>query len=73
MIGNQNMLLLVYLMLLKLHDRHWQKKLINLLDEFDLRNKIVTYVKVESSNLNTIMGVFKSIVKCETLGLEGSF
>jgi hypothetical protein len=62
-----------YLMLLRLHDRHWQKKLINLLDEFDLRNKIVTYVKDESSNLNTIMGVFKSIVKCETLGLEGSF
>lgn len=60
-------------MLLRLHDRHWQKKLINLLDEFDLRNKIVTYVKDESSNLNTIMGVFKSIVKCEILGLEGSF
>jgi hypothetical protein len=71
MIGNQNMWLLVYLMLLKLHDRRWQKKLIHLLDEFDLRNKIITYVK--DANLNTIMGVFKSIVKCETLGLEGSF
>ncbi len=58
-------------MLLKLHDRRWQKKLIHLLDEFDLRNKIITYVK--DANLNTIMGVFKSIVKCETLGLEGSF
>jgi hypothetical protein len=64
---------LVYLMLLKLHDRHWQKNLIHLLDDFDLRNKIITYVKDEGSNLNTIMGVFKSIVKCETLGLEGSF
>ncbi len=73
MIGNQNMWFLVYLMLLKLDDRHWQKKLIHFLDEFDLKNKIITYVKDEGSNLNTIMGVFKSIVKCETLGLEGSF
>ncbi len=60
-------------MLLKLHDRHWPKKKIHLLDEFNLKNKIITYFKDEGSNLNTIMGVFKSIVKCVTLGLEKSF
>jgi hypothetical protein len=43
------------------------------LDEFDLRNNIITYVKDEGSNLNTIMSVFKSIVNYETLGLEGKF
>jgi hypothetical protein len=46
------------------------KNLIELLDAYGLRNKIVTYVKDECSNLDTLTNVLKSIVKCETLGLE---
>jgi len=49
------------------------KKLIDLLDEYDLRNNIITYVKPEGSNLNTMTSALKFVVKCETLGLEESF
>jgi len=47
--------------------------LIDLLDAYDLRNKIITYEKDEGSNLNTLTSALKSVVKCETLGLEESF
>ncbi len=47
--------------------------LTNLLDEYGLRNKIITYVKNEGSNLTTMMSVVKFVVKCEALGLEESF
>ncbi len=40
---------------------------------YGLRNKIIAYVKDESSNLNTLTSALKSIIKCETLGLEESF
>jgi hypothetical protein len=49
------------------------RKFINLLDAYGLRNKIITYVKDEGSNLNTLTSAFKSVVKCETLGLKESF
>ncbi len=49
------------------------KNLIKLLDAYGLRNKIITYVKDEGSNLNTLTNALKSIIKCETLGLEESF
>jgi hypothetical protein len=49
------------------------KKLIDFLDEYDLRNNIITYVKHEGSNLNTMTSALKFVVKCETLGLEESF
>ncbi len=49
------------------------KNLIELLDAYGLRNKIITYVKDEGSNLNTLTNALKSIIKCETLGLEESF
>ncbi len=49
------------------------KFFIDLLDAYGLRTKIITYVKDEGSNLNTLTNVLKSIVKCETLGLEESF
>jgi hypothetical protein len=49
------------------------KNLIELLDAYGLRNKIIAYVKDEGSNLNTLTNALKSIVKCETIGLEESF
>jgi hypothetical protein len=49
------------------------RNLIELLDAYGLKNKIISYVKDEGSNLNTLNNVLKSVVKCETLGLEKSF
>jgi hypothetical protein len=50
------------------------KNLIDLLDAYGLKNKIITYLKDEGSNLNTLtICALKPIVKCETLGLEKSF
>jgi hypothetical protein len=48
------------------------RKFINLLDAYGLRNKIITHVKDEGSNLKLI-STLKSIIKCETLGLKESF
>ncbi len=45
------------------------KNLIEFLDVYGLRNKIITYVKDEGSNLNTLTNALKFVVKCETLGL----
>jgi hypothetical protein len=47
--------------------------LIELLDEYGLKNKIITYVKDEASNLNRLTNVLRFVVKCATLGLEESF
>jgi hypothetical protein len=49
------------------------RNFINLLYAYGLRNKIITYVKDEGSNLNTLIIALKSVVKCETLGLKESF
>jgi hypothetical protein len=54
----------------------WQaldRNLSNLLDAYGLRNKIVTYVKDEGSNLNTLSNVLKFVVKHETLSLKENF
>jgi hypothetical protein len=48
------------------------RNLIKLLDQYDLRKKIVTYVKDEGANLND-MTTLKSMVNCEVLGMEESF
>ncbi len=51
----------------------WQalaRNLIDLLDAYGLRNKIITYVKDEGSNLNTLTNALKFVVKCESLGSE---
>jgi hypothetical protein len=45
------------------------KNLIELLVAYGLKNKIITYVKDEGSNLNTLTNALKFVVKCETLGL----
>jgi hypothetical protein len=49
------------------------KFIIDLLDAYGLRNKIMTYVKDEGSNLNTLTSDLKCVVKCETLSLKESF
>jgi hypothetical protein len=49
------------------------KNLIELLDAYGSKNKIITYVKDQGSNLNTLSNAFKSVVKCEILGLEENF
>jgi hypothetical protein len=47
--------------------------LTKLLDQYGLRNKIITYVKDEGSNLYSMAIVLKFVVKCEVLGLDESF
>jgi hypothetical protein len=49
------------------------RNLIELLDAYDLKNKIITYVKDEGSNLNTLTNALKFVVKCEILSLEENF
>jgi hypothetical protein len=47
--------------------------LIELFDQYGLRNKIIAYAKDEWSNLITMIYTLKSNVKCEVLGLDESF
>jgi hypothetical protein len=47
--------------------------LIELLDQYGLRNKIIAYVKDEGSNLNTMIIALKSIIECEILGVNEVF
>ncbi len=49
------------------------RNLIDVLDAYGLRNKIIAYVKDEGSNLNTLTSALKFVIKCETLGLEENF
>jgi hypothetical protein len=46
---------------------------IDILDAYELRNKIITYVQNKGSNLNTMTSVLEYIVECGTLGFEESF
>jgi hypothetical protein len=49
------------------------KNLIELFNAYGLRNKIITYVKDEGSNLNILTNALKFVVKCENLVLKESF
>jgi hypothetical protein len=49
------------------------KSLIELLDKYGLRKKIIVYVKDEGSNLNAMTRALKFVVNCEYFGLEESF
>jgi len=49
---------------------HWKNNLIDLLDAYGVKNMTITYVKNKGSNLNTMISVLKSIMKCEVLGVE---
>jgi hypothetical protein len=48
------------------------KELMNLLDEYGLRTKIIIYIKDEGSNLNIMTNVRKSMSNV-ALGLEENF
>jgi hypothetical protein len=48
------------------------KNLIKLLQKYNLKNKIILYVKDEGSNLN-IMNVALLVVSCDILSLEESY
>jgi len=43
-----------------------------LLDQYDLKKKIITYVKDEGANLNAMTIILKSMVDCEVLDMEES-
>jgi hypothetical protein len=49
------------------------RSLTKLLNKYGLRKKIITYVKNEGSNLNSMTIALKAIVNCESLGLEENF
>jgi hypothetical protein len=51
-------------------DKPWPKKLIELLDNYALREKKIAYVKDEGINLNIMTKTLKSIVSCDMLGFE---
>jgi hypothetical protein len=49
------------------------KNLTKLLHIYELKRKIVAYVKDEGYNLNIMTTTLKSIINCDVLGLEESF
>jgi hypothetical protein len=49
------------------------KNLNKLLDSYNLRKKIIAYVKYEGLNLDAMTMALKIIVNCDILGLEDSF
>jgi hypothetical protein len=49
------------------------KNFIDILHAYELRKKIITYVKNEGSNLNTMTSVFKYIVNVELWALRKPF
>lgn len=49
------------------------RNLIDLLNVYGLKNKIISYVKDEGSNLNTWTSAPKFVVICEALDLKESF
>ncbi len=49
------------------------RSLTKLLDKYDLRKKIITYVKDEASNLNAMTITLKVLINYEPFGFEESF
>jgi hypothetical protein len=49
------------------------RNLIKLLDQYDLRKKIVAFVKDEVANLNAMTTTLKFVVDYEVFGMEESF
>jgi hypothetical protein len=58
---------------IKIMNQALATNLTKLFNQYGLRKKIITYVKDEGSNLTTMTIAFKSIVRCEILGLDESF
>ncbi len=42
-----------------------------MLNIYELKRKIVAYVKDDGCNLNIVVTTLKSIISCDVLGLEG--
>jgi len=49
------------------------KNLIEILEKYNLKKKIIVYVKDEGSNLITIIVALKVVVSCDNLSLEESY
>jgi hypothetical protein len=49
------------------------RNFIKLLDQYDIRKKIIAYVKDEGVDLNAMTIALKSMVNCEVLGMEENF
>ncbi len=49
------------------------KILMKLLNKYDLRKKIIVYVKDEGSNFNAMTTILKIVVNYEYFGLEENF
>jgi len=54
-------------------DQALAKILIELLDKYGLKKKIIVNVKDERSNFNVITTILKVVQNCESLGLKESF
>jgi hypothetical protein len=72
LINNQNILQLGFLKHL-IFRQALTKDLTKLFGKYDLRKKIIAYVKNERSNLNTMIITLKFIVSYDILGLPKSF
>jgi hypothetical protein len=49
------------------------RNLSKLLDSYNLRKKIIVYVKNEGVNVDAMTMAFKIVINCDILGLEESF
>jgi hypothetical protein len=52
---------------------HWQKIIINILDEYGLRKKMMACMKNVRSNLNVMIIALKYFGSCDVLELKESF
>jgi hypothetical protein len=57
----------------KINGQTITNNLTKLFDQYGLKNKIISYVKDEGSNLNIMIIALKFVIKCEVLGLDESF
>ncbi len=49
------------------------KNLIEIFEKYNLKKKIIVYVKDEKSNLNTMIATLKTFISCDNLSLEESY
>jgi hypothetical protein len=54
-------------------DETLARSLTKLLDKYNLRKKIIVYVKDERSNLNAMSIALKVVANCESFGLKDNF
>jgi hypothetical protein len=59
--------------MIEIIDQALARSLTKLLDKYNLRKKIIAYVKDEGSNLNAMSIALKVVVNCESFGLKENF